>query len=368
MKILIINENHHSCIGGIETYTKKLANLFTQLGHQVSEFAFHLNPERIGEAATNNQIINLNPLKPEQLQSRSMWQKRIAIKTGVAKILTIQDQYDLIINQSANVKWPSAIYQNPKWLYIQHFHPDFYQQKFIAGKFLAPIIRWGMQMVGIKNPFKHFQNFVCYTQADQNRFGFKNHQRCWNIPLSAFDAKEIKAIRDTKKPHLNPQLIYLGRIDPMQKQIKKMIKFAHKLNLKINFYGTGKTRLFKNSPQIYRGKLNHQDLIATLNQFKYLILFSKQEGFSFALTEALSTGLPVIINDNAASSQWLIKDRGFLIKRKSDLKQLQILINDEQLYKKMQDNCFDFALKYLTNEHWNRNWIQVLDHFASLKD
>ena len=367
MKILIINENHHSCIGGIETYTKKLANLFTQLGHQVSEFAFHLNPELIGEAATNNQIINLNPLKPEQLQSRSMWQKRIAIKTGVAKILTIQDQYDLIINQSANVKWPKKIYQNPKWLYVQHFHPDFYKQKFIAGKFLAPIIRWGMQMVGIKNPFKHFQNFVCYTQADQNRLGFKNHQTCWNIPLSAFDAKEIRAIRDTKKPNIKHQVLYVGRIDPMQKQIKKMIKFAHKLDLKINFYGTGKTALFKNNPQLYRGKLNRQDLIITLNQSKYLILFAKQEGFSFALTEALSTGLPVIINNNSVSSQWLVKDRGFLVTNKTDLKQLQILINDERLYEQMRSNCFDFALKYLTNEHWNANWIQVLDHFDPLK-
>ena len=60
MKILIINENRHNSIGGIEKYTNQLIEFFTALNHEVAEYAFNLNPEKIDFFPLNQKAQALN--------------------------------------------------------------------------------------------------------------------------------------------------------------------------------------------------------------------------------------------------------------------------------------------------------------------
>ncbi len=162
MKILIINENRHNSTGGIEKYTNQLIDIFNKHGHEVSEFAFNLNPERIDIYKHNDKCIPLNRIEKTNAPL-SLTQKRKVIRSGMKIINDIWKDYDLIINQCANMKWSKEIYNSNKWIYVQHFNPDFYKQKYIAGSSLRPIIYYGMLMVGIKNPFKHFKNQIFHV-------------------------------------------------------------------------------------------------------------------------------------------------------------------------------------------------------------
>lgn len=366
MKILIINENHHSCIGGIEIYSKKLFDLFLSLGHNVFEYSFNVNPEKIGESKTEKNIVNLNYDGQKSNRKLSIREKRTAIKKAVLEIVKIHNEYDLIINQTANVKWPKEIYKNPKWLYVQHFNPNFYKQKFILGKFLAPIIYWGMHIFGIKNPFNYFQNFIFFSKQDAAILN-KRKKNHWIISLAAVCNEKIIEMNKRKKNTFNKKLIYFGRIDTKQKQIKKMIKFGNQLNLSIDFYGSGNKKLFKGKESLYKGILENNDILEVLQNYHFFILLSNYEGFPLSVVESLSAGVPIIINDFCPSSKFLADDKGFLLKSKKDRKKLKNLLNDHLLYSKMQNNCFQFALEHLTIEKWQEKWKTVLNYFDEKK-
>lgn len=366
MKILIINENHHSCIGGIEIYSKKLFDLFLSLGHNVFEYSFNINPEKIGESENNKNIVNLNDKGKKSNRKLTIKEKRVTIKKAVLEIAKIQNEYDLIINQTANVKWPKEIYKNSKWLYVQHFNPSFYKQKFILGRFLAPVIYWGMHIFGIKNPFNYFQNFIFFSKQDAVILN-KKKKNHWIISLAATTNEKIIEIKKRKKNSFNKKLIYFGRIDTKQKQIKKMIKFSEQLNLSIDFYGSGNTKVFKDNESLYKGMLKNDDILDELQNYHFFILLSNYEGFPLSVVESLSAGVPIIINNFCPSSKFLVNGNGFLLKNKKDIKKLKNLLDDDELYSKIQNNCFQFALEHLTIEKWQEKWKVVLNYFEEKK-
>lgn len=352
MKILIVNENRHNSIGGIEKYTNLLIDIFTSEGHEVSEYAFNLNPERIDMFEHNNKVIPLNRI--EKKDSISMSEKRKNIKRSVKEINNIYDNYDLIINQTSNVKWPKEIYNSKKWLYVQHFNPDFYKQKYIAGKFLAPLIYFGMSITGIKNPFRKFSNFIIFTSYDYKKLSIKKSAKIWKIPLASYSIKEINSFMktNTEKTH---DLIYFGRIDNKQKNIKEMVDFANKNEIKIDFYGSGPdTKLIKGKYVNYLGTINQSKLIDILPKYKYSILLSKYEGFPFSIVESISNGVPIIINNFSPSSSFLLNGNGFYIDQFN---------NNSSIYDELNKNCYNFAINNLSIEKFKDNWINVLREF-----
>lgn len=354
MKILIINENRHNSIGGIEKYTSLIANIFAKKKHVVHEFSFNLNPERIDMYESNKNIIPLNVI-PKTDKPISMHQKRKYINDGVEQIKSIYKDYDLIINQSTNIKWFKEFYNHNKVLYVQHFNPDFYKQKYIAGKLLQPLIYFGMSLIGIKNPFKKFKNFIVFTNDDKNKLKISNLAKVWIIPLSASSIKDID-----KYWNFNDRLdklIYIGRIDNKQKNIKKTVKFANSKKIDIDFYGNGNINLIKGQYCHYKGiiKKNSKDIIS---KYKYLILASKYEGFPFSIIEALSCGTPIIISNFCPSYRWLFSNKGMLFSNKIDN---SIFSNDN--YMNWCDESLKFSKINLNMENFTKMWLEVLKEF-----
>lgn len=371
MKILIINENRHNSIGGIEKYTNQLIELFTSLNHEVAEYAFNLNPEKIDFFPLNQKAQALNVI-PRQ-NPFSWWKKKQIVKAATKEIASFYDQYDLVINQTANIKWPKKIYQSPKWIYVQHFNPDFYKHKFMFVRWLSPIIYLGMELVGIKNPFQQFQNLIFFSKADAAVLNKKKVQH-WIIPLASYSKAEIETnqlMAQNQQKIKNQRMVYFGRIENQQKQIKNLIKLAIKNDWPIDFYGSGQLKHFLKAPDLYKGIVEQEKVAAVLENYSSAILLSRYEGFPFFVVEALSLGVPIIISNFCPASALLAANKGFLAKTKKEQKRINDywnqLINDPQMFANLQNNCFNFALEHLTIEKWEANWKAVLQHFEKQK-
>lgn len=365
MKILILNENQSNTIGGIEVYSTKLINIFLNLGHDVTEFSFDINPERKELFKRNEKLKTIgNKTKNKKLL---MFEKRMQIKKAKEKLLKIEKDFDLVINNTSNIAWPEEIYNSNRWLYVQHYSKDFYMQKTIGGKVFWPLIYYGMSVFGIKNPFKHFQNFVFYSDADKNNLLFDINRASkisFIVPLAGSSRKEIEKLMK-EEPIKSENFVYFGRLDNFQKRIKYMTRIFTNENINLDVYGSGKNKLKKNSKYVtFKDMFPHNDLFKILSKYKFSCLFSKFEGFSFSVVESLSNGIPVVSFRNCASIDWLLKDRGFVVDNKNIknvLKTCNEMIEDD--YKKLRQNCFEFALENLTLEEFTKNWIKILEHF-----
>lgn len=95
------------------------------------------------------------------------------------------------------------------------------------------------------------------------------------------------------------------------------------------------------------------------------VLTSKSEGFSLAIVEAISAGLPVVSFDCPCGPKDLIVDgeNGFLVEN-GDIEgladKLLLLINDEALRKRMGNTAYEYSKRYLPNVVMQQ-WICLFD-------
>lgn len=104
-------------------------------------------------------------------------------------------------------------------------------------------------------------------------------------------------------------LIYVGRITPNKGvlQIPSILSFlSKKINLKIVFVGSGKTKVIKELMHKlqdigvyyeFAGFVNQDSKFDLIKSSKCLILPSKEEGFSMSISEALKCGVNVVCWD-----------------------------------------------------------------------
>lgn len=150
-------------------------------------------------------------------------------------------------------------------------------------------------------------------------------------------------------------IIYLGRIDDAQKNISKLIELNKKLNYVIDFYGDGKKDLIEKMGNNYKGFLKQNEILNKLQEYKFLILISKYEGFPFSAVQALSIGLPVILADNFSSAKFLIDNNknGALLEikdTKNNIKKINELLNlNDKDYYTIANDSYTFAKKYLND-------------------
>lgn len=364
MKILIINENRHNSTGGIEKYTNQLINILSKNGHDVFEYAFNLNPERIDLYKHNDLCKPLN-LTQKTEHPLSLKQKRNLITRCVKEIKSIWQEYDLIINQTANIKWSKEIYKSPKWIYVQHFCPNFYKQKYIAGSFLRPIIYFGMWMTGIKNPFKNFKNLVFFSEEDKKALNARTNSYVI-IPLAAYSKKQILENKKNIKVVPENNYLFFGRIDNLQKNIKYIANLFESNQLDIDFYGQGQIELLDNKDYChYKGIIKQDEIPNIISSYKFNVLLSKYEGFPFSIVECLSNGIPTISSMNCASSKTLTNNKGFILSKKDKNKIIDINKLDKKQYLELRQNCLDYALENLTLEAFENNWIQFINSLSS---
>ncbi|NWH06929.1 glycosyltransferase, partial [Desulfobacter latus] len=150
-------------------------------------------------------------------------------------------------------------------------------------------------------------------------------------------------------------IIHLGRLTYVKNQ-SLLIKAISKLNLKkeINLFLLGEGENFNKLKKLSL-KLDVEDKVTFLgwheNPYPYikqcdlLVLTSFWEGFPNVLLEGMALGLPIISTKSSKAVDLIIDDQkcGFLIENDLDslVNAIQILVNDQELYRKMSYHSFE---------------------------
>ncbi|MBQ3621213.1 glycosyltransferase [bacterium] len=167
------------------------------------------------------------------------------------------------------------------------------------------------------------------------------------------------------KDELNTQskcrkkIIYFGRIDEEQKNLSLLLEINKKINL-IDFYGEGNLEIIKQLGDSYKGYIN--PLISPLeliNKYKFMILMSKHEGFSFSLVQALACGVPIIVRDTFINASYLTNNNqnGFLLNNNLTIEEYATQIKDiysinENEYLQLCKNAYNFACRNLSESEF----------------
>ena len=365
MKILILSENRYTTASGVEKYNRYLCELFHNLNHEISSYSLNLNWEREDVYPIFNYVKEYNA---DLNKTNNPFLKKKYIDSHISKIIEISKNYDLVINTLNNIMWPKKIPNINNWLYIQHFTPGFYEQKFLINPLFGKLMNGLMYIGGVKNPFKIFNNFVTFSENDKKELKIKNNKKTFFAPLAVYTIEEIENFKknidyDKKKQ----DFVYLGRINNHQKNICYIqTKFKNK---DISYYGNDNISLIKNQNQ-YKGLYNSDNLSKILEPYKYGLMLSKYEGFPYVLIEMLSHGIPCIIKmDSFAASNLFEISKLFTINSESELdsKINKILSIDSKEYKEISNECFDFAIKNLSIDKFLDNWKIIVYFFENQK-
>ncbi|MBR4486381.1 glycosyltransferase [bacterium] len=197
---------------------------------------------------------------------------------------------------------------------MQHVTPEFYEMKHLKG--INQFINlFSTKLFGMKNPILNYHNIVMYDQFNLKYVQKKRNDLFEYNLISLSSNKEVNLLNLNNLKY-RKKIIYFGRIENEQKDIDKLIAINDKIHL-IDFYGNGEESLIKKLGDSYKGKLEHKNMNEILQKYKFSILLSKYEGFSFSLVESLSNGLPSILSNTYQSAKFLIDNNhnGLLIEK-----------------------------------------------------
>lgn len=213
---------------------------------------------------------------------------------------------------------------------------------------------------GIKNNTLYVRNLILYDQYNYDEIKinrFTPFNACI-IPLSTQIPYDFDQIL-TKCADSRKRILYFGRIDNEQKNICLLNRINKNLNL-IDFYGRGDKNWIKILGSSYKGFINDINNIKNLlTKYKFMILMSNYEGFSYSLVQALSYGLPIIVLDSYASAKFLVNNNknGFLLEPNKSIdeyvKEIKKIYNiQNKEYLQLSLNAYNFAKSNLSDKQF----------------
>lgn len=180
-----------------------------------------------------------------------------------------------------------------KAIFVQHFD--------LRRHYLSPLVR-----LVYGNALKRCRHAVVFTEDDKTYAG-RFCPSVTVIPLFGFDYSP--ANRDLMDKELsssveNGELICVGSPASPRKNIAMLNEVAKLVKLPIHVYGPGEPTFKPCEYLILHGAKTESELIPIFARAKLLLLPSKLEGFSFALVQAMSVGLPFV---STPSSETMLK-------------------------------------------------------------
>lgn len=370
-KILIIENQPDYEIGGIESYNRKLTEIINNNFKDIiidKVAIYHPNSNKNFNFSNNQNYYYAQSKKYNENLNFFDWILSIFLTRKLVAKLCSRNNYDLIID-STLITYKKLLSKNNYW-WIQHQTPQYYEHNFYKG-LKKVLIKIGCFVLGVKNNLYFANNLVLYDQDNYNYilnkrktpFNFKCIPLCCNVP------KNFLPIID-QQYSFRKRIIYLGRIDNKQKNIQLLIDINKQLDL-IDFYGNGSTDLIQQMGDHYKGEIyTRKNRLEIISKYKWMILASNYEGFSFSLVEALAVGVPIIVWNNFISAQYLVNNNqnGYLVKSDEKIDSYSTQIKnfnsiESSLYLKMCKNAYLFALNNLNIDVFTQDWLNILNNY-----
>lgn len=371
-KVLILNSKTHTELGGIETYSHKLINLFLKNGYQVFELSQQpvVSEKKINSTLGQYIFVNHNFYKKTKIKKTILpfYNSFLLYITSVKvnklhKKLVKKYKIPIVIDNNFSIK--ISFCKNTKYFWVQHFDAET-----IKDSFLKRIIK---KILLIKNRF-NFPAIITYTQKNidyliKNKLVNPKKSKIYSIVPGIIIPSNTHTHTQTSS-----EIAFIGRLDNNQKNIQflnEITKVANKNNEKITIhvYGNGPDKiLIENNPNIILHNAFKQEHISEiLSKIKVLLLPSKFEGFALVVAEALCHGIPCIVADTYLNANFLIDNsRGKLIKNfNSDewYKAISTIINlSKEEYKQLSNNCIKFAKEHLSLEQFENKWLKAIEN------
>lgn len=374
--VLFITNFNYQCLGGVENYNRLIYSNFKDI--QFHELPLLYSDKIVADKLKNVKVINHNKYFNSSLSNnfikkikivlnRMKWTNDLSKFIGnyieENKIQKIIISGDYLYSKKILNKYQDITY------FIQHVRPCHYDVNKKYDGITGSNVKISLlkilfnRIFNKRNFIKTVNNIITFTENDKNFFieNFKNiSPKKWHvIPLpTKYD------IAKTNKKYLYDFMI-CGRMDKM-KNIDLICRFAnnHK-NLNFVACGDGEQRqkLLKcQNFKVYHS-LNDKDLLEVYKQSKYLLQFSRNEGFPFAVVEAISNGLPCILFNAYPSAEFLIgnNERGLLLDPNDNDYENKIIKYIENInYNDISNNCINFAKDKLQLSTFLNAWTNIL--------
>ena len=337
MKILITSGIYPPELGGPATFVPQLAKYLSRSGHAVKVVTLGEKYGNHGEEweiiyvpRHNNRVIriirSILTLRKEIMNSDFIFCNGLYVETGVALRICARPSIAKIVgdpvweryrnNHKGKIDLPSIhefklnIFQTLERKFFTYCLSNFTEVICPSGELIAQVQKWG-----IENPVSYIPN-----------------------PIELMKA----VIGDSGKYY---DVITVSRLVSW-KNIDKLISVCSKNNWKLAIIGSGpeEERLVKlasvsKSKVEFLGQKPSDQIPKYLKKSKTFALVSDYEGMSFALLQALSCGVPVVVSNNAGNMGVVIDGYNGLTCSLPDMKdlesQLSILLNDKELASKL---------------------------------
>lgn len=361
-------------MGGAERITTELANLLSEDYHVTvvdfsgeNYFYYDLNSS-----------INLENSVPRTNFKRKVVRKlrnnlyKIN-KKDINPLIIYKEQVEALINICKNNKYDVLIVSQgeltalipyikariPKLKIIAWQHSSYY---IYVNNYYRKYLKYYLEGV------QKADHIVCLTKNDQKFFEEKNSKSiCIYNPLTLKDP----IISDIQ----NQNIIFVGRTEIEVKGLDYLIELAKNINpdWKIQVAGEGyDTEVFKDlikkngleNTIIMHGKLQEKELKHFYSTGSIFISTSRWEGFGLVITEAMSSGLPIISFDNLGPSEILAHGQFGVLVEKNNLevfsRELKCLMDSQEQRKEWQQKSLLRARDF-NNENIIRVWKSILN-------
>lgn len=377
-KVLLIENRPDYGIGGIETYNRNLYKILTINFKNIKiDRAAFLPCENIYNGELLKQYYYVfNPHANYRTERGNYNFAKIAFLfhkfRNLIYKLNRENNYDLIIDSTITTFKKFNVL--PFYFWVQHNTPNYYKMFYIKNKLVRNFIIFCEICFGVQNNILHANNLILYDWYNYEEVRSKRTSlfNAYIIPLSSCIPSNFTSAL-TNFASSRKRILYFGRIDNEQKNINLLSQINNKLNL-IDFYGKGDANWIKKLGSSYKGFINNDcDGVKNLfTKYKFMIVMSNYEGFSYSLTQALSYGLPIIVLDTYASAKFLVNDNqnGFLLQPGKSLneyvKQLKNIysISNEQ-YLQLSLNAYKFAQDNLSEKQFQEKWLRIFNKFLN---
>lgn len=382
MNILITISRLHKTAGGAQRSSIELANELDKRGHGVTLISFEPVVERVISHYRINKGVEVaivpSPSGPSRALSKLI-DSSAAASTVFSDELLWFDAYlataDAFINVLRSVRpdivlsfLPSTFtatakvleYTNIPFVVANRNDPvwDYSPKRYSSNTYDLQMRKRAVEIATL--------NLV---QIEAYKKYFKEHKtKTYIIP---------NPIKHLVKPNAAKQtntIISVGRLEPVKNQqllIEAFALIADKYpDWRVEIYGDGSLRdelekLIQQRRLVGRVQLKGvtKNIQGALFASKIFAFPSLIEGFSRALGEALSAGLPSVVIAECVSNRYLIEASGAGLvaknKAKSFAKRLKKLINDDDLREKMSRRAREYTVNFEPTKVYDR-WEDLL--------